>query len=250
MSMDYASTPDNFPTTRIGLDKTPEKSLWGHDASICPAQDLADSTAFISETKAMTIAAPRVGCSSVRRENPSEQEPSNEEGLFMAPKPPGKNVIMSASAPEMWVLKHGPPPKRPRFRPVPCFKEPAPLDLPEPDVPMSGPDVPSKMAASCPAYVAFCINGRSLEDSSGLCRFGVPAGHAAGTPTMLETLDSMTLGSIEESKMEGTGWESTDDEMFEAQSAMEEETDGSDDKHDEQDDGDLFSFDFTPPDEK
>ena len=70
----------------------------------------------------------------------------------------------------------------------------------------------------------------------------------AGTPTTLENLDAMTLGSIDEGCHEATGWESTDDEM---QAVMDSHMDEDPDvKHqDEEGNDDVFSFDFTPPEE-
>lgn len=242
-----SSTPEGYQTQAIGLDRTPQKALWGQHAEISAMKENQNGSTHLP-AKGMPIAAvsrPGASPSNVRRENPSQQEPSNEEGLFMAPKPPAKCVIMSASAPEMWTLKHGPPPKRPRFRPVECFKDPDPFDLPEPDVPMSGSDLPSKIASSCPAYVAFCSGGASAGEGS-LGRFTVPKTHLAGTPTILENLDAMMLGSIDEGCHEATnGWESTDDEM---QAAMASDMDEDDKQQEEEGNDDVFSFDFTPPD--
>lgn len=244
MSIECSRTPDGYPTTTIGLDRTPEKALWGHEAEIC-RKGVENITTGPVDTamKGVTIAAPRTGAASNgARPNPNSQEQSNEEGLFMAPKPPQAYKMMSQSAPEMWQLKHGPPPKRPRFRPVNCFQDPDPLDLPEPDVPMSGPDHDAKMASSCPAYVAFCQN-----DGAGLGRFGVPGDHVRGSPTVLEGLDAMTLGSIDEGMMEGNGWDSSsdDDRNHREQEAMDED-EGSRSPtaaSSPEEDGDVFSFD-------
>ena len=120
------------------------------------------------------------------------------------------------------------------------------------DPPMTQLSCP-QIASSCPAYVAFCSGGTTGHEEGGLGRFGVPKSHLAGTPTTLENLDAMTLGSIDEGCHEhATGWESTDDEMQAAMGAsrMEEDTgDNGNRDQDEEGNDDVFSFDFTPPEE-
>jgi len=67
------------------------------------------------------------------------------------------------------------------------------------------------MASSCPAYMAF------RSDTSGLGAlgsFGLPMGHRAGTPTVLESLGNMSVID-EESSGDGdgdAGWASSEDE--------------------------------------
>lgn len=218
---------------------TPDKSQWGPKelSNIRPIQAQENKP-----TAALPMAVMREGATE-RRPCPSSQEASNEEGLFMArkPLPPGK--CMAASAPEMWQLKHGPPPKRPRFRPVQCHVEPTPLDLPVPDVPMSAPGESNQVASSCPAYVAF---SRASPDTgeAGLGMFRVPDGHQAGTPTPLET-----LGPIEEElrEMEGEGdeWETSDEEGASMDEDPLQGASGMD--HDGfAEDDEVFSFEFSP----
>lgn len=150
-----------------------------------------------------------------RRPCPADEEPTNFEGLFMAPKPPKseRERALAASAPEFGQMKHGPPPKRPRCRPMQNFVDPSPLDLPRPDVPMSGED--SLLASSCPAFITFRRSGS--YGSNGVATFGVPAGHQAGTPTVLEDLEECPSSAcIPETSMRRVdqspgGWTSDED---------------------------------------
>merc|ERR1719183_2389420 len=132
----------------------------------------------------------------------------------MAPKPPRKSPPLAASAPEMWRMKHGPPPKRPRSRPIQSFHEPEPFNLPGPDVPMSGEQ--AVVAASCPAYVSFCKRGSDAD--GGLVKFGVPPNHIAGTPTILEGISfgmegmSMSPHEAECNEVVSDGWVTSDED--------------------------------------
>jgi len=236
------------------LDHTPEKrapfSVQTRPRVHFPLDHTGHSEAHQSP-KSMTRVSPPRPSTAERRPCPASQEPSNEEGLFQARMPCTNTRCMSASAPEMWQLKHGPPPKRPRFRPVQCYMDPAPFLLPEPDVPMSGsPGEPFQMASSCPVYVAFC------QKSEFVGKFAIPDGHQAGTPTVLET-----LGSIDEEPQGTTpsdgypeplgdaGWDTSEDEAMGGQQETEEGEDHAmdQDQDDTQDqDDEVFSFDFSP----
>jgi len=224
------------PTEALGTYRTPEKVARGFG----PQQiSNLETGARPGERKALeepAMQAPRDG---ERRPCPSPQE--NEEGLFMALKAPAG---FASSAPEMWHCKHGPPPKRPRVRPVACYTEPAPLDLPEPDVPMSGLGQ-AAMAASCPAYVSFCNAASPDGTSLGLGAFQVPHGHRAGSPTTLESvgnsLCSMTVIDEEARDTDQSGcWDSSEEEVHHAPMEQDEEAASGDDADE------VFEFDFSP----
>lgn len=228
------------PTVSLGMYRTPEKVSRAFGpreiVNLKPGR-------YHGERKASeepnTMQAPREG--ERRRECPSPQE--NEEGLFMALKGPAG---FASSAPEMWHCKLGPPPKRPRVRPVACYTEPAPLDLPEPDVPMSGPGQ-AAMAASCPAYISFC-NAASpdIGTSLGLRAFQIHS--PVGSPTVLSPVDNSLcfMTAIDEESPEALrdesgGWDSSEEEVHEASMEQEEEAASGDDA----DEG-MFGFDFSP----